>query len=683
MPTFNEQVNPTNLAYLKKLSDYEIEQLLLDNKEDKDQDGKSYNFSRITKGVKSMGVQKVVKYKYARGRKEGRIYGTTFSIQALPNNIRTFLTNGIYKDYDMVNAHFQILLKLCVKHQLTHKYIKMYVDNRKEVLENNDATKLDMLVLMNTDKPKTKTSYLKSLANEIQSARHELLEIYKPTTSNTRNPLSSQLNRIMTDVENQTLQKVIHYFKLKECVPMFDGFMCREDISLDDLKKITGYDWTLKEHEDTIEIDEEVMERKATDYQSIKEEFETKNFMCRQPLCFYRLIDNDWVETNRQDMELDTMELQADGKPFFKRWLMDKDKRKYERVIWCPKDETVIDGKFNTFESFTYTKKDTHCSVEAKELFDTLLSMLTNHIESQTLLLRNYLAHLIQKPYDNPEVAMVFKGLEGSGKDTLLYIIDKLLGNDYVYCEQDINNILGNFNGIRSKKLVVGLNEMDGKDGVKFREALKHSITAKTLLINEKYGKQRTEENYTRFFIFSNGLTPIQVGAGLARRFAVFDTSSERCGVKHKSWWSHFYNVMNKGESLQTIFNYLSFIDIDGWNAGEHVETASKTKMALVNNNPVYSYLQNALDDLDSHSCLTRITIKGKPYVFGHWGAIKTNFELSDFSDNPIKTLHFKKLLLSLDGVECKRRGKIEGMCLDADRVSEELRLRLVKVEEL
>lgn len=683
MPIFKEQVVESRLRYLKKLTGEEIEQLCQDNVIDRNQDGKPWNYSYIVKGIKSMNTTKTVKYKYSKGRTSGRIYGTTFSIQALPNNIRTFLTEGLYQDYDMVNAHFQILLRLCKHHELQHKYIKQYVKDRQGVLEKNECDKHSMIVLLYSDKPKPTTPYLKSLVVEIQAVRHELLQIYNPTSSNVKNPLSSRLCQILLTFENNCLQKVIDHYKLKEVVPMFDGFMCKEDISVDSLKELTGYEWKVKPHENSIEIDEEVLERQSTDYESVKEEFEMGAFLCRQPVCFYRLIDNEWVETNRADMELDTLDLEADGKPFFKQWLKDKDKLKYDKVIWYPKDEKVIDNKFNTFKPFTYKVQEIEPVEGVIELFKTLLSMLTNNIPEQLSLLENYLAHLVQKPWDNPEVCLVFKGLEGSGKDTLLFIMDKLLGNEYVYCEQDINNILGNFNGVRSKKLVLGLNEMSGDKGVKFKEVLKHCITAKTMLINEKYGKQRCEQNFTRFFIFSNSISPIQVAKGLARRFAVFDTSSERCGVQHKQWWCDFYNTMSDPQSLQTIFNYLSSINIEGWVAGKHVDTLTKEKMAVINNNPVYSYLQSVLEHIEEDSIFKPITIKKKQYLYVHWSILRNDFEISDYWTKEVKRDLFMKLILNLDGTNVKRIGSKEALAIEREIVVEQLKLRLVQLESV
>ena len=54
MPIFKEQVVESRLRYLKKLSDDELEQLCQDNAEDKNQDGKAWNYSYIIKGIKSM-----------------------------------------------------------------------------------------------------------------------------------------------------------------------------------------------------------------------------------------------------------------------------------------------------------------------------------------------------------------------------------------------------------------------------------------------------------------------------------------------------------------------------------------------------------------------------------------------------------------------------------------------------
>ena len=98
-----------------------------------DENGKEYNYHRIIKGIRNMKISTdsvFIKYKFAKQRKSGRRYSSTFSLQNMPSDIRNFLTRGNYCDYDMINCHFQILNKLCRQHNLERDAIEKYVKKR-------------------------------------------------------------------------------------------------------------------------------------------------------------------------------------------------------------------------------------------------------------------------------------------------------------------------------------------------------------------------------------------------------------------------------------------------------------------------------------------------------------------------------------------------------------------------
>ena len=71
-----------------------------------------------------------------------------------------FLTDGIYRDYDMANAHPMFLLEYCNKgvgpvgrrRHVPHACLKEYCDDRQTFLDEAGANKKFMLKLFNKDR---------------------------------------------------------------------------------------------------------------------------------------------------------------------------------------------------------------------------------------------------------------------------------------------------------------------------------------------------------------------------------------------------------------------------------------------------------------------------------------------------------------------------------------------------
>jgi hypothetical protein len=95
----------------------------------------------------------IKKYKYAKNQNNGRLYVRDIGIQSMPCLLKCYLLEGIKcTDYDMKNAHFNILYYLCQKHKIKCNILKKYCFNRNDVLEQYKANKLDMIMLLYNDK---------------------------------------------------------------------------------------------------------------------------------------------------------------------------------------------------------------------------------------------------------------------------------------------------------------------------------------------------------------------------------------------------------------------------------------------------------------------------------------------------------------------------------------------------
>ena len=142
-------------------------------------------------------------------------------------------------------------------------------------------------------------------------------------------------------------------------------------------------------------------------------------------------------------------------------------------------------------------------------LFLNHVNILSNEDPKVNKFLLDYLAHLIQKPYEIPETAILMKSRQGAGKDTLIDFIEKIIGVKYTKRTEKLDELFGQFNDSLKNKLIVQIDEIGGKDGFVNKESIKRLITTKRLNINEKGVKIYENNNYARVFIFTNNINPI------------------------------------------------------------------------------------------------------------------------------------------------------------------------------
>ena len=117
---FTECVDPKKCQYLLTLKKGQYEHLFPKSDGDNETanasgEGSSY-FCMLNYCKKQKAANFALEVEYARSRlnsTKGRLYAQGVSLQNMRSAVRMFLTDGIYRDYDMCNAHPTFLLHFC------------------------------------------------------------------------------------------------------------------------------------------------------------------------------------------------------------------------------------------------------------------------------------------------------------------------------------------------------------------------------------------------------------------------------------------------------------------------------------------------------------------------------------------------------------------------------------------
>ena len=696
-----ETISISRAKYLLSLSDDNLKSLI---KTDYQEDGEKsiWNhetyFKRMKQWlnlmVKFHNGKKFVNYKYSKNLVNcGRLYSEDFTIQSLQRQFRSFLTEEFYNDYDMENCHLVILLYLVKKYfpLVSREYLESYVKNRKEFLQINKITKIQVLVSLNS-KNTIKTNNLTVLKfdKELKNFQNlffnktpiELKKYESFKYNNKKNPLGGFLNTIITIYENEILNKVINNFDKEDISTlMFDGLHLKKELdikkTINKLNKITEeykINWIHKKPQENIIIDEGIVIDENNfnkDYNSIKPIFETNNCMIENPLSYINewndngeikfSIKNksDFKDLNNYFMCEKIVKGSIQEVEFFNLWIKDSEKRCYKKLDFIPKkinDKNI----YNTFNGFNFDDfNQSNDEIIDIDPFIKHIGILVNNEENSINYILNYLAHLIQKPYELPRVCLLFKSKQGYGKDLFINFLEKLLGKQYISRTCDIDKeVFGDFNPICKNNLVLQLNELEGKHGFENKEKLKNLITAEEITINDKNEKLYKQSNYSRVIICSNNLTPIEIPSD-DRRFVVFQAQDIK---PSKEYFNKLVDCLNNNIFIYSLYKYLKNRDISNLNlSNDRPITNAYNIIQKSCNNTFYEYLNdltyNYEDIKDNYPVDVLINRNLKKLLIPP--SILTrhykSFLVENSYDFKIKSNYINSMILNLDINKCEK----------------------------
>jgi len=614
MSSIKEKINEQRAKFILSLTDKELSTLIWSD-EKEDNNGEKF-MDKITylKSVKwylnrqlANDCELSIEYDYSKEmRTSGRRFAQDFSLQGMKRNLRSFLTGTdegerYYHDYDMVNAHPSILACMLLTYwcgndeefERCYPFLFAYTRSsvtRRKFLERAECSKRDILVMMNSANPsQIFNEYAQGIDTEFKQIQnvfynstpddfHEF-EVFKGEIK--RNKGGKFLNKLLCIMENNILTKVQGYYQEKYqfqdtvSTLMFDGLFISLDDQVDVLNQITedsGIEWCVKEPNTDIENSDTYKNRNVDDiaktvmsrsYASQKLIFEQSHFLIENPYMFARETVVAGVSTVTMYNQTDFKGLTKRNKYFskerkcdvaiFDKWNGDPECRHYKKLDFIPR-LGVNKEIYNTFQGFHYAndKPYTHTD-DLIDLFRSTISTLVDHNEECIDYCLKYFAHLFQKTDERPSVALVFKSEQGYGKDTILDCIAKIMGNEYLYRTAKPDDIFGNFNGALKNKLLIQLNELEGKDGFANKDKLKSLITENITNINEKNVKQYDQSNYVRVIICTNRLNSVEIPSG-DRRFVVFEADRRKPSTEH---FSRIHKLLTNDDAVYSLYKYL------------------------------------------------------------------------------------------------------------------------------
>jgi len=451
---------------------------------------------------------------------------------------------------------------------------------------------------------------MQEIAQEICDNNPLLVELVKKRKQDQNKKKYSLNGAVMSyflqEYENQILECMYNYCVKHKyivdniCVLCADGFMIlnvnyKQEL-LEELKQEvlikTGFDIKLTQKEmkqDYLDILDEHIINKDNDnsYETTKKQFEKHSFKVMTPLMYateekeqLTLINRNEFKNKYENIICDKVvktknSYQIKENQFINEWFKDPTNRTYERIDFLPRQKTP-DGVYNTFKGFKIDKIVKTKDINIKEtLIYKHFKNLCNNEESVINYVSKWLARKVQKPYKLTNTAILFRSIEGCGKDTFFdWFGHEILGRQYYINEDKIEDIFGKFNPAIENKIIVVVNETNGKDTKEIESSIKNALTRKINSIQYKGKTQFDNTNNIGYVFFSNQENPIKIDIN-DRRFQAIQCNNEI--ANNREYFKALRNEIegvNKDDIAKAFYDHLMSIDCDDFDfTGERVKT--------------------------------------------------------------------------------------------------------------
>lgn len=271
-----------------------------------------------------------------------------------------------------------------------------------------------------------------------------------------------------------------------------------------------------------------------------------------------------------------------------RKWIASPDRREYRGLCFLPGKKT-LPGFYNLWRGFAVEVLDRAPSHREQASLDAFLEHAKNNVcageEPLFVWLMGYFAHLVQRPWELPLVALVFRGKKGVGKNALVERVGHLLGNHFTVVSNR-RYLTGNFNSFLENQLMLVLDEAFWSGDKPSEGILKDLITGTHRQIERKGQEPYRVKNCLRVAIIGNEdwLVPATEDE---RRYAVFDVGEGR--RQDRKFFIEMREGMEAG-GYRLLLKYLMDFDLSRVEVGQAPSTEALMDQKVESLDPFYRW---------------------------------------------------------------------------------------------
>ncbi len=204
-----------------------------------------------------------------------------------------------------------------------------------------------------------------------------------------------------------------------------------------------------------------------------------------------------------------------------------------------------------------------------------------------------YFAGLIQRPWEKPLTALVFKGKKGVGKNALIQRIGNLLTRHYLLASNR-RYFMSNFNKHLASLILLVLDEAFWSGDKSAEGMLKDLITGDRHLIEHKGREVFSVKNFVRVVIIGNEDWVIPATED-ERRFAVFNVGDKQ--RQDKSFFKRMRVLLEEKGGNRLLMRELMQFDLDSVDLDDAPQTEGLLDQKVASLNLIHSWWLSCLKE--------------------------------------------------------------------------------------
>jgi hypothetical protein len=251
-------------------------------------------------------------------------------------------------------------------------------------------------------------------------------------------------------------------------------------------------------------------------------------------------------------------------------WMEWSHRREYEGLVFLPGIEAPAD-RYNLWRGFTPLAEPADLAA-AQDALDRYLGHVRDNVCCGDAKVYNwvvgFMAHLVQKPWEKPHVALVIRGLKGTGKNFFIERICDLIASHAMVVARK-RFLTGNFTAHLERLLLFVLDEAFWSGDKEIEGILKDLITGSHHQIEKKGLDSYTVRNLTRIVILGNEewLVPASQDE---RRFCVLNVGNGR--RQDTAFFQKLKADLDAGGNYM-LLKYLQSYDLTGFDVNKAPDT--------------------------------------------------------------------------------------------------------------
>jgi hypothetical protein len=272
-----------------------------------------------------------------------------------------------------------------------------------------------------------------------------------------------------------------------------------------------------------------------------------------------------------------------------KFWLEHPNRRQYAGISFVPNGPDVLPGNIkNLWLGFAVNPQKGNCDLILRHIHE----VLANGNDAYADYILNYLAWTVQNPDKQAEVALIFKGSEGTGKGLLGRLIMDFFGSAAMHISSS-RHLVGNFNAHLDGTVMLFADEAFWAGDKAARGTFFALITEPFITIERKGIDAKQVINRLHIVMATNEdwVVPAEYDS---RRYAVFEVSDK---YKQKSkYFKPIYEQIDQGGREAFLFDLLNR-EIGDFHPRQIVKTAAFRNQVIQSLGPLETFWLQLIEE--------------------------------------------------------------------------------------